>query len=837
MSLHRYLPQAKTWLHLWGDDDWKESEHPRGQPENAGQFAEGGAAGPAAEPAEGPSKKPAAKPAAKRARAPAAAPRVRKPKLGAEQTFISPNTGNLTFSGAEHELHGPRQGVFHDIADAIDIRMGLRQRKGKTDVIGAWSDGAENTLMVTFPKSADPMLVRAATAMKAHLADQKAALIFQPNDQGANAMAHFEEEGDLADIHERLLQKGLANHTLEPTEHGATVHIFVNNQAEMDAVDRAVDGDVHFVQGNGEFIGTTLEGSDDEQRADARAVYTGIIDAAESSGALEAGHIREIWADSNNHWRSATGADKGVGLIGSQGHPALISTRRPTKAGALESDHYRRPDLASMKQEPEKFRKNMELLLNPEAYPNFRPGELDGKTPDEIAEIAIAHAMANLEFLYRNTDEEVRTQGPQWYEGAHGMAEREAKKYKLPIQTTAGVFAALSPQKNWNENVYLAKTLIDIVQNHRDEAWDDDMTATGAAIWKAKHDPPSDADKANRAAFQTVMTGKKTYSELTDPIDKAVWVRTYDEAHSDRHFDELSPDGTPTGLAMKVDPADPDKKIPAQAAWQSNSAISGAIEALESGGDRNVISRAMGDMHKVRSFYNNILDPHSENGDVTMDTHAVGAALLAPMSGKAQAVMHNLHTNPSNEALVEAKKHGWHGTTSSKLSGLQGTYGLWADAYRRTAEKLGIEPRVLQSVTWEAKRRLMPDNLSKAKRDEMNGAWSVYHDGGADLKTTQQKILDIARRESRPGEEPAEPEVETEEEESSGDARRGSRGAMDGQAWLGAEPRELHRGQLGQHPARAVGLRKRDAAPGGAARSLAVRGRVTLGRGIYLHIH
>jgi hypothetical protein len=37
----------------------------------------------------------------------------------------------------------------------------------------------------------------------------------------------------------------------------------------------------------------------------------------------------------------------------------------------------------------------------------------------------------------------------------------------------------------------------------------------------------------------------------------------------------------------------------------------------------------MGERHKVRNFYNNIYDPNSPYGDVTIDTHAVAAGSSA----------------------------------------------------------------------------------------------------------------------------------------------------------------------------------------------------------------
>jgi hypothetical protein len=69
----------------------------------------------------------------------------------------------------------------------------------------------------------------------------------------------------------------------------------------------------------------------------------------------------------------------------------------------------------------------MELLRNGEAYPNLRPAEIEGKSPDEIARAAIDHAKSNLEFLYNNIDPEVREQGPLWYEGARLYRERRRR--------------------------------------------------------------------------------------------------------------------------------------------------------------------------------------------------------------------------------------------------------------------------------------------------------------------------------------------------------------------------------------------------------------------------
>lgn len=145
------------------------------------------------------------------------------------------------------------------------------------------------------------------------------------------------------------------------------------------------------------------------------------------------------------------------------------------------------------------------------------------------------------------------------------------------------------------------------------------MEATAARIWKPKDKPVVDHVRG------------KTLGELDTPAKKALWIRTYDEAHSDRAFRQMSPDGTRGDWYRNLDGSR------SKAAWQTLSGVANAVGALESGGDRDKLSALMGDRHKVRSFYNNILDPHSPDADVTIDTHAVGAALLRPLSGASTA--------------------------------------------------------------------------------------------------------------------------------------------------------------------------------------------------------
>ena len=59
------------------------------------------------------------------------------------------------------------------------------------------------------------------------------------------------------------------------------------------------------------------------------------------------------------------------------------------------------------------------------------------------------------------TSQEVQL-GCDWYPSAFKIAGRIADKYKLRVETVAGVIAALSPSNRWERNVYDAEALIKI---------------------------------------------------------------------------------------------------------------------------------------------------------------------------------------------------------------------------------------------------------------------------------------------------------------------------------------------------------------------------------------
>jgi hypothetical protein len=303
--------------------------------------------------------------------------------------------------------------------------------------------------------------------------------------------------------------------------------------------------------------------------------------------------------------------------------------------------------------------------------------------------------------------------------GANRIASGLSNKYDSSIEQAAGVIAALSPQTDWYRNVSLSER---VFEGHRAASGnylrpDKEHAKTLKSLYDQDH---------YKGDVKAVLT--RNFADLTDN-QKAMWVRSWDEAFSDRGYDVIAPTGETIGPVLTA------KGEKGTVAWGSNNEIAKAIRVIENGDPDNV-SRQMGSAHKVRNFYNNIVAPEyardlPDIADVTMDTHAVGAAQLMPLSGSSPAVNANFGTLK--------------GVPNSSFTGTRGTYGLNADAYRKVAKELDKMPREVQSVTWEAVRSLYPakwknvDNTTAIK-----GIWDDYQKGRINLDTARSLILEKA---------------------------------------------------------------------------------------------
>jgi hypothetical protein len=101
------------------------------------------------------------------------------------------------------------------------------------------------------------------------------------------------------------------------------------------------------------------------------------------------------------------------------------------------------------------------------------------------------------------------------------------------------------------------------------------------------------------------------------------------------------------------------------------------------------ISKNLGNGHKVRNFYNNIINPNNAKfWDVTSDTHQVCASLLRPLGQKTRQVSHNFGNGPA-KAVKVAGETGPGGVGGEGINGA--FYAFHADAARLAAREIAQE--------------------------------------------------------------------------------------------------------------------------------------------------
>lgn len=348
-----------------------------------------------------------------------------------------------------------------------------------------------------------------------------------------------------------------------------------------------------------------------------------------------------------------------------------------------------------------------------QAYPNFPKLKGKGaKSTERNAEAIIQHMVDNLLWLHDHMDADWRERARLWYDGGRKTVEAWADRYGITEMQGAAAIAVLSPQNGWFANVSQAERIMDMVFGLRDFAWDDAMTAEAQRI--SSEDGLDDKMKAAQ--------GKTLGELLATPDIAARWIRVYDQTYNNRAYRVLTPEG---GAADFVKTG---KGTDATMMWKSYSTIAKAVSVLMDGRAENVHYQ-IGKEHKVRNFYNNIFAPDSELGYATIDTHAVAAALLRPLASADTEV---------------GQAFGGAGSSSTLSTGLNGTYPIYWEAYRRAAEARGIQPRQMQSITWEAVRGLFEAAQKKSMKASANAIWERFRTGEITQAQAQQEILALA---------------------------------------------------------------------------------------------
>ena len=402
---------------------------------------------------------------------------------------------------------------------------------------------------------------------------------------------------------------------------------------------------------------------------------------------------------------------------------------------------------------------------------------------DEIYNHFVDSTKSNLENLIQLFPQDLRTFASLWYDGANRIANSFAKTYRVTVEQAAAVLGVNSPQKDWFMNVALAERIMKIWSSKQNAKFDGAMAANfmaragepsqildkeGNVKWEGGAIPIYEEDgthatdengillfdnwgssksQEQQAIAKHILNkglrgkrlkdlkaikftiGENSYSYSKEEL-QARFVRMYSEQNDPKTFNVIRPDGVLLDRPSKSHTGNT-----RSLAWGSYPMIEKSINILKAplSDLMPTISEQLGVQHKVRSFYNNIVDPANPDGHVTMDTHAVAALLWKALSGNSVEVSQNF---------------GGRGTATDSSLGIRGLYPAFAEAYRSVRfinEDTGelYLPREIQSITWEAVRLLFPSTW-KSNADNVraiNEIWQRFKNKVLTLKEAQEQVF------------------------------------------------------------------------------------------------
>lgn len=330
----------------------------------------------------------------------------------------------------------------------------------------------------------------------------------------------------------------------------------------------------------------------------------------------------------------------------------------------------------------------------------------------------------NLLFLFDHVPEKIRNRSKLWYVGANKAAKEWARRYGLRLRQTAAIIAVFSPKNDWFNNMSQAERTMDIYFFAMDFKPDKKMRKKAELFCLGKHtakeleeDPELTKDAGKLKAIKNSTLRQLIASG--DMRAAAIWIRAYDESHNPRGIYVQTPEGGRGGKALTP------KGKPRKVVWASYRPVINALSVLEDGSLANIDSR-LGVGFKVRDFYNNILRP-DERRAATIDTHAVGANTLNVMSQNDDAVSINFGSK-----------------ARSARTGQKGTYSLHFEALRRAADARGVDPREMQSITWEAIRVLFEQSDKDTLRPKVAEIWKKFENKKITEDQAREEIVKIA---------------------------------------------------------------------------------------------
>ncbi|HUT77118.1 MAG TPA: hypothetical protein VM285_05495, partial [Polyangia bacterium] len=275
--------------------------------------------------------------------------------------------------------------------------------------------------------------------------------------------------------------------------------------------------------------------------------------------------------------------------------------------------------------------------------------KLAAKLDEQFPGMTQEQLEANVEEQLKLALADPNNAGQGWYEEAHAAAQQLADDYGVSLETATGMIAGMSPQHNWGSNLAASRYTAELLQA--------DPYINDADLSPELSDQATN-QLAGKGVVRGAWDGTRRLSDM-EPMEASAAIKAYDKAAGLQYVDDVN--GKDYGVT-----------------WSCGlNGISTAVTIYRGASPDDVLGG-----HKVRSFYNNIYGGADSNGSVTVDTHAVSAALgekvtaVDPRMGKIMA-------SPSNREF------------STK-----GVYPMIADAYRTVAVRYGMTPEDVQAMVW-----------------------------------------------------------------------------------------------------------------------------------------
>ena len=384
---------------------------------------------------------------------------------------------------------------------------------------------------------------------------------------------------------------------------------------------------------------------------------------------------------------------------------------------------------------------------------------IDPENPDHLY-LAVAQGADRLTQLLEMASPDERNRWRMWYDGAGQFASDMAKKYGISRESAVAVIAALSPTTDWNANIALAEHAIKLsldknftldkelsdmliaklVKSRQDREYSlkkniaqktEEIKVAREALEGLKQKPGtreeekkirkaiSNAEEYIAAATEDLQNpprysvndfiGKRLSDFDEDTAGRIFQIHARTRGRSyigqtypgDPNDDKAQTDGILTYSMDVTSPSSYTLQTELNLARvQSGSNYKKVLRILaadkDGKPDLKVIDRNIGLGSKVRSFYNNILNPKdAEYADLTSDTHNFGAVTAVPVSS-AHDVLDVMFNNMQSRGS---------GKTYPLFRAMS---VLAASRWNRDHPGDDLLPREVQSITWEKIRALVP---------------------------------------------------------------------------------------------------------------------------------